>query len=82
MTTYRPCVGCGNLMRGHRQLARDHPGTVSPGGLGYCHVCRKEQRNAKPVPLVVEERHFDLALTITAYQGWIAERNQRLGVTL
>lgn len=80
MTTYPACLGCTNLMRGSNQLAKDHPGTVRPGGYGYCLVCRTKQKRAEPIPLVVEERHFDLNQARTALNGWTTERNRRLGV--
>lgn len=78
---YPACITCGRPMRRARQLAKDHPGTVAFGGKGTCKVCRTQQLRAPHDPIKTEVNEFHLAVARTALNGFLAERNKRLGVT-
>lgn len=66
------CVRCERPLRGHRDKAADHPGTVLVRGDGRCKACLRVH-SADPARPV-----FNLVQARSALDGYIAARRRRL----
>jgi hypothetical protein len=78
----KECRACGHRMRPAGTKVADYPGTRKHATQGLCTPCRDREQRAIAKGLIPDiPPGFDINHARAALQGFITERNRRLGAS-